>query len=561
MAEIKSIASFIPRNRLDIEELVTHYHQSANLNYKVALRIMKETVNRFRGKALRSVRWVYRQRLLLREKIVPGPNEDALTAGIQSLNYAIKRADIDPSQIDALFVVSESYPYAVKSSTAIAGKAGLNDLKFGVRGEFACKPFGEFLEIGCALIDAGRCRYVAVTATDASQGAPGDDLEFSASFYSTTIILGKEDGIAEFKGRTSINYDFSDFVRKEGLPFPEHEGQGTSLAFRGMILSTIKKHMERYNLAPDCLQNKTWVIHSPNGSFPNEALLDISNYFGINLAEKRFDDNGKMLGITPTVKVSNLAPMIANGYSATVPTALCNAMETASKDDEIIAVFYGSGAGSDVISIKLKANGAEIANNEVPTVQEQIEYKQKISVDEYIKFRDTPDQAAKHIALLEVEPISKEFYQVEGCPECGAVYFMDSWTQTNFPDFAPPKKFKKLKGHCLRGIQKESADAKQICGVKLEKVKIPKRALIKKVEFYGPKKTKKQIGHPESPYWTMFDHKMVRGFNYNPKICNFTEGEEVKTVIGRWRPAPKGWVPLLYVPMYTHLRRDYTPSN
>ncbi|MFX0171603.1 MAG: hypothetical protein ACFE9L_06765, partial [Candidatus Hodarchaeota archaeon] len=185
MAEIKSIASFIPSNRLEIEELVTHYHRSANLNYKAALRAMKNTVNKFRGRALRSVRWVYKQRLLLHEKIVPGPNEDALTAGIQSLNYAIRRADIDPSQIDALFVVSESYPYAVKSSTAIAGKAGLNDLKFGVRGEFACKPFGEFLEIGSALIDAGRCRYVAVTATDASQGAPGDDLEFSASFYST----------------------------------------------------------------------------------------------------------------------------------------------------------------------------------------------------------------------------------------------------------------------------------------------------------------------------------------------------------------------------------------
>ncbi|MFX0152097.1 MAG: hypothetical protein ACFFAJ_15015, partial [Candidatus Hodarchaeota archaeon] len=402
---------------------------------------------------------------------------------------------------------------------------------------------------------------VAVTATDASQGAPGDDLEFSASFYSTTIILGKDNGIAEIKGRTSINYDFSDFVRKEGDPFPEHEGQGTSLAFRGMILSAVKKHMERYNLPPDCLANKTWVIHSPNGSFPNEALLDVSNHFGINLAKKQFDENGQMLGIEPTVKICNLAPMIANGYSATVPTALCNAMETASNGDEIMAVFYGSGAGSDVITIKLKANGTEIANNSVPTVQEQIDYKQKISVEDYIKFRDNPDQAAKHIALLEVEPISEEFYQVEGCPECGAVYFRDSWTKSNFPDFIPPERFENLKGHCLRGIQKKSTDAKRICGAKLKKLKIPQRARIKKVDFYGPKKSKKQIGHPEDPYWTMFENNTVRGFNYNPKICNFTEGEEVKTVIGRWRPAPKGWVPLLYVPMYTHLRSDFSTPN
>ena len=556
MAEIKSIASFVPVNRLEIEELVDHYHAMSQLNYKIALRMMKRTVNRFRGKALSSVRWIYNQRLMLREKIVPGPNEDALTAGIQSFNYAIRRAGIEPHQIDALFVVSESYPYAVKSSTALAGKTGVTNLRFGVRGEFACKPFGEFLEIGAALIDADRCRYVAVTATDASQGAPGDDLEFSASFYATTIILGKDDGtgIASIEGRTSVNYDFSDFIRKEGNPFPEHEGQGTSLAFRGMILSAVKKHVERYDVAPDCLPNKTWVIHSPNGSFPNEALLDVSNHFGIKLAEKKFDEDGKMLGIQPLVKISNLAPDIANGYSATVPTALCAAMEGASKGDEIMTVLYGSGAGSDVISIKLRTDGSRVANNGVPTVQEQIDYKQKISVDDYITYRDSPEKAAKHTALLEVEPLSKEYYLVDGCPECGAVYFGDSWAADNFPDFSPPKKFDDLKGKCLRGIQKEKSDAKRICGAKLGQVKIPKRAKVTKVTFSGGKR---QSGHPENPYWCMFDQKMVRAFNYNPKICNFMEGQEVKAVIGRWRPTPKDWVPILYVPMYAPLRSDF----
>ncbi|MFX0173058.1 MAG: hypothetical protein ACFE9L_14190 [Candidatus Hodarchaeota archaeon] len=134
MADIKSIASFIPSNRLEIEELVTNYHRISHFNYKVALRMLKSAVNRFRGKALNRVWWVYNQRLLLREKVVPGPNEDDLTAGVQSLNYAIKRAGIQPHEIDALFVVSESFPYAVKSSTAIAGKVGCTSLKYGARG-------------------------------------------------------------------------------------------------------------------------------------------------------------------------------------------------------------------------------------------------------------------------------------------------------------------------------------------------------------------------------------------------------------------------------------------
>jgi hypothetical protein len=87
-------------------------------------------------------------------------------------------------------------------------------------------------------------------------------------------------------------------------------------------------------------------------------------------------------------------------------------------------------------------------------------------------------------------------------------------------------------------------------------LKVAKRAKIKSVHFYNPAK-KIKGSHPESPYWAMFDQKMIRGFNYNPRICNFNEGEEVKAVIGRWRPAPKDWVPILYVPMYTQLRRDY----
>ncbi|MFW9853655.1 MAG: hypothetical protein ACFFFG_01250 [Candidatus Thorarchaeota archaeon] len=555
MADIKAIASFIPANRLEVDQLVRQYHNLSHLSARRALKALKKTFYRYRGKALSSVRWIYNQRLLLREKVVPGPNEDALTAGIQSLQFAIKRAGIEPHEIDALFVVSESYPYAVKSSTAIAGKVGCTKLKYGARGEFACKPFGEFLDIAGALVDSGRARYVAVTATDASQGAPGDDLEFSASFYSTSIIIGQGNGIAEIKGRTSINYDFSDFIRKEGEDFPEHEGQGTSLAYRGMILSTVKKHLERFaDIQPETLPNKTWVLHSPNGSFPHEALLDISNHYGIKLAEKVFDENGKLLRIEPRVKVSNLAPQIANGYSATVPTALCAAMEEGKVDEEILTVLYGSGAGSDVITIKMKKDSKNVANNGIPTVMEQIaKNKQKISVEDYFRYRDTPQLAARSVAMLSLDPLGKEFYAVQGCPSCGAVYFGDSWTATNFPDFEPPEKFAKLKNRCLRGIQFDRSDAKRICGGKLHKIKLPKRGRIRSIKFSTPQK--KSTGYPTNPYWVMFDQKMVRGFNYNPNIDSFNEGDEVEAIIGRWRPDPKDWVPFLYVPMYQRVSK------
>ena len=50
------------------------------------------------------------------EKAVAGLDEDVITMSIEAARNALKRAGIDPRELRAVWVGSESHPYAVKPS-------------------------------------------------------------------------------------------------------------------------------------------------------------------------------------------------------------------------------------------------------------------------------------------------------------------------------------------------------------------------------------------------------------------------------------------------------------
>src|SRR5512136_1784562 len=52
--------------------------------------------------------------LPIKEKAVAGLDEDVATMSIEASRNALKRASVDPRQIRAVWVGSESHPYAVK---------------------------------------------------------------------------------------------------------------------------------------------------------------------------------------------------------------------------------------------------------------------------------------------------------------------------------------------------------------------------------------------------------------------------------------------------------------
>ena len=74
------------------------------------------------------------------EKSVPDLDEDAATIAVEAARNALKRRNIDPEQIGAVYVGSESHPYAVKPTACTVGEAiGATPNMTAADFEFACK--------------------------------------------------------------------------------------------------------------------------------------------------------------------------------------------------------------------------------------------------------------------------------------------------------------------------------------------------------------------------------------------------------------------------------------
>ncbi len=78
--------------------------------------------------------------LFILSKSVPAPDEDVATISVEAARNALKRKKINPHDIGAIYVGSESHPYAVKpTATVVAAAIGMPLEYFAADYEFACK--------------------------------------------------------------------------------------------------------------------------------------------------------------------------------------------------------------------------------------------------------------------------------------------------------------------------------------------------------------------------------------------------------------------------------------
>jgi hydroxymethylglutaryl-CoA synthase len=111
------------------------------------------------------------------EKSVPGLDEDVATMTMEAARNAMARAGIDPGLIGALWVGSESHPYAVKpTSTIVAEAIGAAPNLLAADWEFACKAGTEALQAAIGMVGSGMVPYAMAVGMDTAQGRPGDAL-------------------------------------------------------------------------------------------------------------------------------------------------------------------------------------------------------------------------------------------------------------------------------------------------------------------------------------------------------------------------------------------------
>jgi len=271
--------------------------------------------------------------LPIKEKAVPGLDEDVVTMSIEATRNAMKRAGIDPAEIRAVWVGSESHPYAVKpTSTIVAEAIGAVPNTQAADWEFACKAGTEALVAAMALVGSEMAHYAVAVGMDTAQGKPGDALEYTAAAGGAAYIVGPADeALAVINASFSYVTDTPDFWRREHQIYPEHGSRFTGEpAYFKHITEAAKAMMEANGTTA---KDYKWAIfHQPNAKFPQK----VASMLGFN------DEQ---------IKPGLLSPVIGNTYAGAAMIGLTATLDIAEPGDRILMVSFGSGAGSDAFDL------------------------------------------------------------------------------------------------------------------------------------------------------------------------------------------------------------------
>ena len=310
----------------------------------------------------------YKRGLGLREKSVPAPDEDTITISVEATRNALLRCSIDAREIGAVYIGSESHPYAVKpSGTVVAEAIGAVPEIHCADYEFACKAGSEAMFVTLSLVKAGEMRYALAVGADTSQGAPGDALEYSAAAGGAAFIMGRENLLAVCEHTYSYMTDTPDFWRREYQFYPKHASRFTGApAYFKHVEGSVNGILERSGLKPDDFAFA--VFHQPNGKFPVRVAKKLG------FSQKQIDP-----GL--------LSPTLGNTYSGSSPMGLSATLDVAKAGDLILMTSYGSGAGSDSFVWRV-TDRLEKAVDAAPKTREMLERNIRyVDYGTYAKFR------------------------------------------------------------------------------------------------------------------------------------------------------------------------------
>ncbi len=302
------------------------------------------------------------------EKSVPGPDEDVVTMSIEAARNALKRAQIHANHLRAVWVGSESHPYAVKpTSTIVAEAIGAVPNTQAADWEFACKAGTEAMVAAMGMVGSGMADYALAIGMDTAQGRPGDPLEYTAAAGGAAFILGKaEESVAVIEASYSFVTDTPDFFRRAYQKYPEHGHRFTGEpAYFKHVSSAAEAMMDAMDSKPE---DYTYaVFHQPNAKFPQNVA--------------------KSLGFTPDqIKTGLLVPMIGNTYSGAAIIGLTAILDEAKPGDRILMVSYGSGAGSDAMVIQVTDQIEKRRDLAIKTMA-YIDRRTEIDYAEYVRMR------------------------------------------------------------------------------------------------------------------------------------------------------------------------------
>jgi len=343
MVGIMTYGVYIPRYRIKIEEIARVWGANAN-DISGGLGVF--------------------------EKSVPDLDEDTATIAVEAARNALARREINPGEIGAVYVGSESHPYAVKPTACTVGEAiGATPNMTAADYEFACKAGTAGIQTCMGLVKSNMIKFGLAIGSDVAQGAPSDALEYTAAAGGAAFLIGNEDPIALIHHTCSYTTDTPDFWRREGQDYPRHGGRFTGdpgyfKHVEGAVrlcFAQTGKNSGDYDYA---------VFHQPNAKFPQRVA--------------------KTLGFSgEQIKPGLVVPHLGNTYSGSSMIGLAATLDIAKPGDRIFVASFGSGAGSDAFDIEVTdaIESAEFQRAAAPSVNKLLENPIYIQYAQYARHK------------------------------------------------------------------------------------------------------------------------------------------------------------------------------
>ncbi len=293
----------------------------------------------------------------IEEKTVCGYDEDTTTMAIEAADNAISRAQIDPEKIKMVYFATTSSPYVEKlSSSTIATAVGAGQ---DVRTADFAGSTKSGTEALLACFDA-ISEYGLVVASDFPVGAPDDDNEHAYGAGAAAFVIGDGNPVVTLEKSYSVSGEvLGERFRKVGEIYIQDLGLRTSqfpIFIRRSLKGLIKELGE--------VEINHVILQQPDG----EAFRAVREF--------KFTDIQLRGG---------LVAQTGDTGAASVLLSLANVLDQAKPGERILIASYGSGAGSDSLSLVVHDEVEKMG--EKPTVKEQLEEKEYIDYVTYLKFR------------------------------------------------------------------------------------------------------------------------------------------------------------------------------
>ncbi len=272
----------------------------------------------------------------IQSKSFPNYDEDTITIAYEAALKALESSKAPRDRIGAIFIGSESKPYAVKpSGTVLVDALGLPRRILSADYEFACKAGTEAMQTIFGLVSSGMIDMGIAIGADTAQGRPGDELEYTAAAGGAAYIISRADMgvLARLEASYSYVSDTPDFWRRSGEDYPRHLYRFTGEpAYFHHIMSSVKGLFEEYGYSPSDF--KYAVFHQPNYKFP----VRVASKLGFNKDQ---------------IKPGLVVALVGNTYSGSSLLGLAATLDVAEPGDRILLASFGSGAGSDAMAFEV----------------------------------------------------------------------------------------------------------------------------------------------------------------------------------------------------------------